>query len=153
MADLKINQYTYFAIRSEKLSCEEIEAKIGIRADRYEILNMKRREHDPTLPLINSWELICNDNIPIDEQIESLTKRLMPSSPSLQRLAATEAVTATLQVVRYLDDEDGESEIISRHGNLVKLSGQHQLLGWHINAETLAFLASIKAEVDVDEYN
>jgi hypothetical protein len=33
-----------------------------------------------------------------------------------------------------------------------KLPGQHQLLGWHLGTEDLAFLASISAVLDVDEY-
>ncbi|GAA4261079.1 hypothetical protein GCM10022255_092280 [Dactylosporangium darangshiense] len=35
---------------------------------------------------------------------------------------------------------------------LAALPGQHHLLGWHITAADLAFLVSIHADLDVDEY-
>ena len=61
-----------------------------------------------------------------------------------------------LQVVRYLDDDQGEDEKlteVTKDGRqLVKLSGQHQLLGWHLDRRALDFLQRTHAEVDVDEY-
>jgi hypothetical protein len=29
---------------------------------------------------------------------------------------------------------------------------QHRLLGWHLPAEALSFLATVRAEIDADEY-
>lgn len=36
---------------------------------------------------------------------------------------------------------------------LQKLPGQHQLLGWVLEPETMRFLVAANASVDVDEYN
>jgi hypothetical protein len=33
-----------------------------------------------------------------------------------------------------------------------KLSGQHQLLGWHLPGDVMRFLVDVGAELDVDEY-
>jgi hypothetical protein len=33
-----------------------------------------------------------------------------------------------------------------------KPAGQHHLLGWHLDAEVIRFLAGVKADFDVDEY-
>jgi hypothetical protein len=35
---------------------------------------------------------------------------------------------------------------------LEKLSGQHQLLGWHLDRHVLNFLSEVGAEFDADEY-
>jgi len=35
---------------------------------------------------------------------------------------------------------------------LHRLPGKHHLLGWHLASQDLAFLASIPADLDVDEY-
>ncbi len=58
-----------------------------------------------------------------------------------------------LQLVRYFDDEDGEEEELSpSDAPLRKLAGQHQLLGRHLEADSLRFLARVRAAIDADEY-
>ena len=47
----------------------------------------------------------------------------------------------SLNVVRYLDDEDGEAD-----------EYQHRLLGWHLNETLMRFALDLGAEIDVDEY-
>ncbi|WP_231948641.1 hypothetical protein [Jiangella alkaliphila] len=60
---------------------------------------------------------------------------------------------STLQVVRIFDHPDGEEEAVPPSvDGLTKLAGQHQLLGWHLDARTLDFLRTTRAELDVDEY-
>jgi hypothetical protein len=68
-----------------------------------------------------------------------------------------ERLPATLQLVRYLgawlDDDEGEEEgeiTVTEVGT--KLPGQHQLLGWHLATDVLAFVVDVGAEIDVDEY-
>jgi hypothetical protein len=42
---------------------------------------------------------------------------------------------------------------VTNEGHVLhRLPGQHHLLGWHRAVEDLAFLASIPADVDVNEY-
>jgi sirohydrochlorin ferrochelatase len=57
----------------------------------------------------------------------------------LERLEDYEAIIAE---ARGSGDPDG----------LVKLSGQHQLLGWHVSGDVLDFVREVHAEIDVDEY-
>jgi hypothetical protein len=58
-----------------------------------------------------------------------------------------------LQLVRYFDDDEGEEEELSPpNAPLQKLAGQHQLLGWHLERDSLQFLARVGAEIDADEY-
>ncbi|MGI4895592.1 MAG: hypothetical protein ACRYF3_10820, partial [Janthinobacterium lividum] len=47
----------------------------------------------------------------------------------------------SLQLVRHLYDPDGVLD-----------GWQHRLLGWHLDAEVVSFLALTGASVDVDEY-
>jgi len=73
---------------------------------------------------------------------------------SRELLAEGPRCGASIGVVRHF--EEGEEEVI-REGEvdglrLESLPGQHQLLGWHLDAEVLAFLVAIGAELDVDEY-
>lgn len=158
VANLKIKQYTYFALHSASLSCDEIEVQVGIVADEHKTFGEEEHSQDSSQQIIHSWQLICYDNIPVDKQIDSLVERLKPAQTALQKLAGTDDVVAVMQVVRYLDDDEGEDEIIETyndpvHGELTKLSGQHQLLGWELEPQTIAFLAGINASLSVDEYN
>ena len=74
------------------------------------------------------------------------------------QLAGDGDVVARLSVVRYLDDEDGQPERIDTvemedGTKLVKLGGQHQLLGWYLDAADLELLVSLNCSLDVDEYS
>jgi hypothetical protein len=71
----------------------------------------------------------------------------------IREVTTEESAGAVLQVVRYFDDPDGEEEELSPpDAELQKLSGQHQLLGWHLDREVLDFLMATGASLDVDEY-
>ena len=59
---------------------------------------------------------------------------------------------AGFQVVRYFEDPNGEEEVIRRVGNLESLTGQHQLLGWHLDKRLMDFLIRTGTELDADEY-
>ncbi len=147
-----LRQYAYFAIKSRELSANEIERRLGISADR--VLVAGSESADPMRPAAHSWQLVCDRaGLTVDEQIANVVARLQPARAALRALTATEGVSAVLQVVRYFNDEAGEEEdLTSSAGGLEKLSGQHQLLGWRLNPETMAFLADVRADLDVDEY-
>lgn len=96
----------------------------------------------------------------LDEMIAHLVDRVEPFSEAIGRLAreldqgrGDDGSCAVLQVVRYLDDEDGEEEDLRPpHQGFEKIAGQHQLLGWHLDRRVLQFLVATRAELDVDEY-
>ena len=54
----------------------------------------------------------------------------------------------------WLGPDEGEEEEIPPidEDGLEKLSGQHQLLGWRLDSDTMAFLVAVGAFLDVDEY-
>jgi hypothetical protein len=69
-----------------------------------------------------------------------LVTRLQPARAAIKTLVATEEVAAVLQVVRYLDDAEGEPEDLTPSAEgLEKLPGQHQLLGWHLDQRAMEF--------------
>lgn len=149
-----MHQYVYFSISSDVMSFEEIAAKISIEADERRVLGVERHKLNPSHPITHSWIMnSIEKNAPVDEQIESIVKRLRRHTQSLAELSRHEGVKVTMQVVRYLDNTWGQEEELVVIDGLEKLPGQHQLLGWHLDAKTIEFLHVIKAELDVDEYN
>jgi hypothetical protein len=60
---------------------------------------------------------------------------------------------ASLQVVRYFNDEEGEEEnTYAPRADWERLPGQHQLLGWGLDSRILQFLISTRAELEMDAY-
>ncbi|WP_230519593.1 hypothetical protein [Salinispora arenicola] len=54
-----------------------------------------------------------------------------------------EGITGTLQVVRYFNDDGGEGESPQPNGtDLVRLPGQHQRLGWHLDRRSWSFFTA-----------
>jgi uncharacterized protein DUF4279 len=149
---LRIRQYTYFSIRSDDLDAAAIAALVSIAPD--QVLVRGSRVADPPVPRAHAWKLVANEKgLRVDEQATRLLERLRPVEAQLLELAADWGCSLALQVVRDFDNEAGEEEILpSPEARFQKLPGQHQLLGWHLEADDLAFLARIGADIDVDEY-
>jgi hypothetical protein len=114
------------------------------------------------------WEIACSEGgLTVDAQVGRLVELLLPVEPALVLLAAElgsdsrevgsdgeSRAGCELSIVRYFDDEAGEEEEDGRMAgsDLVRLPGQHQLLGWHLGADVLTFLVRVGAVLDVDEY-
>lgn len=149
---MKIRQHTYFAIKSRDLSAEEVERRLGISPDR--VLVAGRNSRDPLRPAAHSWELVCDrTHLTVEEQVRQLVARLQPARAAISNLASAEGVVMVLQVVRYFNDEAGDQDDNSPAiDGMEKLPGQHHLLGWHLDADSIRFLAEAKADVDIDEY-
>jgi hypothetical protein len=153
---VRIRQYVYFRLRSEVVTADAITDALGVDPDRTSVRGSKRI--DPPIPATHSWQLRCDQSgLTVDEQIDRVVHRLLPVEARIRELVATADVDAVLQIVRDFDAEDGEHEILDTTvaptgAMLTKLAGQHQLLGWHLDARTLTFLSSIGADIDCDEY-
>lgn len=153
---VRIRQYVYFRLFSEIVTAADITDVLGIHPDTVSVRGSRRA--NPAVPVTHSWNIQDDERgHTVDDQIEQVIHRLRPIEGKIRELVAGTAVSACLQIVRYFDDEDGEVEIldetVSPAGEvLTKLPGQHQLLGWHLDARTLAFLLNVGAEIDCDEY-
>ncbi|WP_330270144.1 GNAT family N-acetyltransferase [Lentzea sp. NBC_00516] len=133
MGVVRVEQYAYFALKSDSVSAAEIAQRLGLEPDEVLVRGSKRPEHD--LPRAHAWKIVDRGAKRLDEQIEHVVDRLRPVHDALVALTAISDISASLVVVRYFRDGD-------RAG-----------LGWWISAESLAFLASVRASLDVDEYD
>ena len=149
---MKIKQYVYFGISSELLTAEEITERIGLAPDK--TTGRGSRTENPPRPARHKWELgSYGPGLDISDHVDRVLARVMPRRDAIRTLVDEGEAQAWLQLVRYFDVEDGEEEIIDETPDgLVKLGGQHQLLGWHLNRAALAFLHDVGAEIDADEY-
>jgi hypothetical protein len=148
----RIRQYVYFAVRSEAVNADEVSRRLGLEPDR--VMVRGSRTAEPPRPTANAWQIVCDEpGMTIDEQVKVVLQRLRPAEPRLVELAKDPDCSVVLQLVRYLDDEEGEPERLSHSdAGLQKLGGQHQLLGWHLSSDDLGFLSRIGASIDADEY-
>ena len=153
-----VSQYVYFALSSERVSAAEITARLGIEPD--EIAVRGSRVASPPRPGSHRWKVACRKpGLTVDEQIDRIVDRLFDHAERIGELATEldaidgEPGASVLQVVRVFEHPDGEEEDLTGPvEGLEKLPGQHQLLGWHIDARVLEFLRLTRAELDVDEY-
>ncbi|WP_328426277.1 DUF4279 domain-containing protein [Micromonospora sp. NBC_00389] len=153
-----ISQYAYFALSSHRVSAAEITARLGIEPD--EISVRGSRHANPARPASHRWKVVCRrPGLTVDDQISQILDRLFAHAERLGELAAElESLDggpggSMLQVVRVFEHPDGEEEDVTTPvEGLEKLPGQHQLLGWHLDARVLEFLRLTRAELDVDEY-
>jgi hypothetical protein len=112
------------------------------------------RSKDPPRPARHKWELGSYEpGLDFSAHVTAIQARLEPARDAIRSLVHEGEVRALLQLVRYFNVEDGEEEVIDETPEgLVKLSGQHQILGWHLHRNALAFLEAVGAEIDADEY-
>ena len=148
----RIRQYVYFAVRSDAVNADEVSRRLRLEPDRVTVRGSRTAE--PPRPLANVWQIVCDEpGMTIDEQVKDVLQRLRPAEPRLVELAKDPDCAVVLQLVRYLDDEEGEPERLSdSDAGGHKLGGQHQLLGWHLSSDDLGFLSRIGASIDADEY-
>ncbi len=153
---MRIRQYVNFSVYSDTATAHEIASYLGLAPDR--IRGRGSRSTDPPRPPQHSWQLLCDSpGLTIDEQAASVLDRLRGVEDRLVTIGADllgEGGGCYLQLVRYFNDDEGEEEELSPpDAPLQKLAGQHQLLGWHLDAASLNFLSRIGAEIDADEYD
>ncbi|PZF86781.1 DUF4279 domain-containing protein [Micromonospora deserti] len=153
-----ISQYAYFALSSDRVSAAEITARLGIEPD--EIVVRGSRLASPARPASHRWKITCREpGLMVDEPINRIVDRLFGHAERIGELAAEldnidgGPGASVLQVVRVFEHPDGEEEDLTGPvEGLEKVAGQHQLLGWHVDARVLEFLRLTRAELDVDEY-
>jgi hypothetical protein len=148
---MKIAQYVYFGIWSDTLITEEIAQRVGLVPDSSRVRGS--RSADPARPVHHVWAVECKGRgMDVEQQIADVMRRVIPCRDNIRDLVGTGEAKAWLQIVRNFDASDGEEEEITEAGDLVKLGGQHQLLGWHLDGAIVRFLADVGAAIDCDEY-
>ena len=155
-----MSQYCYFRIYSTIVPPEQISRQVGMQPDSSRVRGS--RSADPPHPALNSWRIEAKQrNVRVNDQLTELVERLAPRMDEIAAVVSTLRADpaeaghggAVLQVVRYFDDPNGVEEIGGiGPGGLAKMSGQHQLLGWHLNRAVIEFMTRLGVELDVDEY-
>ena len=136
---MRIRQRAYLGLRSEVLRPDEISRLVGMAPDREQ--RRGSLSEDPPRPVASSWALDATDDVPVDEQVAELLRRIDPIADALRSLLARPDVGGTIEIVRELGHPDGVEE-----------EGQHQLLGFSLDVDVLARVAGLGLGMDVDEY-
>ncbi|MFE6734995.1 DUF4279 domain-containing protein [Microbacterium sp. NPDC057650] len=150
---VRIRQKVCFSLSSDPISTATITGALRTEPDEFSVRGS--RQSVPPRPVQHSWKLCCSTaGLTVDDQIDHVVRRLRPLAEQIRELIADAPIEAVLQIVRDFDAEDGEEENLRvSDGDMLRpLAGQHQLLGWHLSAETLSFLAHLGADIDCDEY-
>lgn len=153
---VRIRQYATFSLSSEVMSAASITAELRIEPDRFSVRGARRAA--PPVPVRHSWTLVCAEpGLQIDQLTEKVLQRVRPVADAIRGLVRSGDVDAGIVIVRDFDDDEGEEEnldpVVLDDGSVLHaLAGQHQLLGWQFDPETLAFLTSIGASLAADEY-
>jgi hypothetical protein len=150
---MRIRQYASLSLSSSVLSADEITRRLGVEPD--EVMVMASKRETPPTPAAHHWMVKTNSG-PVDEMTAELIARIRPVASDIRDLVSSSVVSAVIQVVRYFNDDAGDEEQFGEvkvDGQLLeKLLGQHQLLGFHLDAEVLGFLSETGIELDLDEY-
>ncbi|MEU7990473.1 DUF4279 domain-containing protein [Streptosporangium canum] len=154
---MEVDQYVYFALKSERMSAEEMTARLGLEADEITIRGSRRSE--PPRPAVHIWKIsVPRSSLPVDDMIMALVDRLEPYASAIGGLAEEldrdePGHTAVLQVVRFFgEDEEDEEDEDSEEEWMTEVPTRPRPLGRHLDRRVLDFLQTTRAELDVDEY-
>ncbi|MFD5145645.1 DUF4279 domain-containing protein [Streptomyces sp. NPDC058401] len=154
---MPLHQYVYFALSSRLIAAQEITDALGIEPDETKVLNRRGLPVDPAKPFWQVWKVVCREpGLCVDEQIAHVLDRLRPQTGRIAELMKQynsaddeeeRGLEAVLEVVRYFND-DRQDEAGQPHER-----DEHNLFGWALDREAIAFLAATGAYLDVDEYD
>ncbi len=148
---MRIRQYSYLWLSSRTLAPKAFAERVGVAPD--ETARRTARHEDPRTEPTTWLKYVCDDpDLRVGEQVERILGRLTEARATLRELTADGTVSAGLNIVRNFDDEHRVEEAPSAIEGFERLPGQHQLLGWSVSPQTVAFLNELRAEIDVDEY-
>jgi len=150
---MKIHQYAHFVVGSEAFDPDQITAVLGIKPS--SVSWEGSRSSKPLIPRHNVWRYRAAGTGVLDELVRELLGVFEPVKAGLQELTACDASWIGISFMRSFDDPDGVDEdegAPDLPDNLVRLSGQHQLLGFHLDTELMARLVALECSLDFDEY-
>jgi Domain of unknown function (DUF4279) len=154
LSAMRIRQYAHFIVESETLSPEQITAILLIEPS---VSRRGSRSTDPHIPRFNIWNYKARGEGRVDDLVTELVDFFEPLADRLQMLA-NEGLSIGISVMRSFDDSLGVEEDFSMltgpsdlPEHLVKLPGQHQLLGLHLDVELMRRLVALNCLLDVDE--
>ncbi|MFG3254927.1 DUF4279 domain-containing protein [Streptomyces sp. NPDC048172] len=146
---MPVDQYVYFALKSERTSAREMADFLGFEPDEKTLRGSRGTE--PALPVCHSWKIVCRTSgLRVEEQIAQVVERLQHHTARIAELVRQldqepePGNAAVLQVVRYFEQPAGSDRDTDAEPNLC---------GWHLDREVLDFLTVTGTVLDVDEYD
>jgi Domain of unknown function (DUF4279) len=131
----RVSTRVCFAVHSDVLSLEELQARIGMPPSS---VTRKAATHaDPPRPAVNAWKIDSplSPSAPLWQHLEALFKVIAPASATIADVCRGEP-GACLQIVREFFPADGEAD-----------------LGFWLDEPWLAVIRQTGALIDVDEYD
>jgi hypothetical protein len=107
------------------------------------------------VPRSNLWKYVATGSGTVDNLVRELVDVFEPLSDRLRQLTADGASWIVIRIVRSFDDPDGVEDDDGGPdlpGNIVRLGGQHQLVGFHLDEQLMARLVALGCALDFDEY-
>jgi hypothetical protein len=132
---MRVETRVYFAVHSDLLSPEELEAQIGMAPS--SVMRRAAKRVNPPRPVVNSWraDSPLSRSAPLWRHLEALYEIVAPASGRIREVCRGEPA-ARLQVVREFYPDGGEAD-----------------LGFSLDEPWLALISQTGALVDVDEYD
>ena len=150
---MRIHQYAHFHIGSDVLTPDQITATLLIEPT--SVSWQGSRSTEPLVPRTNRWQYKATGAGLVDDLVRELLGVFEPLRAPLQELTANGACSIEIRFMRSFGDPDGVEEdegLTDLPGNLVRLEGQHQLLGFHLDTNLMARLVELGCALDFDEY-
>jgi hypothetical protein len=132
---MKVSTRVCFAVRSDVLSPEELQTRIGMPPSS---VTRKAATHaDPPRPAVNAWKIDSplSPSAPLWQHLEALCKVIAPASGMISEVCRGEP-QACPQIVREFFPADGEAD-----------------LGFWLDESWLAVIRHTGALIDIDEYD
>lgn len=132
---MKVSTRVSFAVRSDGLSPEELQARIGLPPS--SAVRKGARLADPPRPSVNAWKIDSplSPSAPLWQHLEALYKAIAPAVDAISDVCRAEP-RACLQIVREFSPADDKAD-----------------LGFWIDEPWLAVIRQTGAVIDVDEYD
>lgn len=150
---MRVHQYAHFTIGSDVFNPDQITAALLIEPTKTSWRGS--RSTDPMIPRTNLWRYRASGETGVDDLIRELVALFEPLSDRLLALTTDEASWIEIGIMRSFDDPDGVEDDGGTGDlpeNLVRLDGQHQLLGFHLDTELMSRLLALGCSLDFDEY-
>lgn len=155
-ATMRVRQRVYLKVTSAALSPHAISNLVGLEPT--ESAAMGSRDPVLVLPRFHMWSYASgvDEAATLEDHLGPLVSVLLEHTAGFKAASDHGETWTELQVVRYFKD-GGEDFDESTYGldpdsSLVRLGGQHPLLGWHLEPDVLRLLSSCGMALDVDEY-
>jgi hypothetical protein len=150
---MKILQYAHFDVASDIYSPDQITAELLVEPTR--VSWRGTRSTEPLIPRTNLWRYRAKGTGTVDELVRELLAVFEPLAEQLARLTANDDSWLGVRFMRSFGDPDGIEEDEGPGDlpdHLVRVSGQHQLVGFHLDVDLMARLVALRCALDFDEY-